>query len=110
MRKLLAGAAATAAAAALAFVPAPAEARASVIPCSDLFGPTVSGTIVFSAQGSPNLFRCVGGPFTEPPNPDDDIFITACDEFFGPGTHGVFLFNKGGASVFACVGGIFGPP
>lgn len=110
MRRLVGGTAAAATAATLFFVPAPAQAEASVVRCSDLFGPTVSGTIVFSAQGSPNLFRCVGGIFDEPPNPEGDTFTTACEDFFGEGTHGVFLFNQGGASVFACVGGIFGPP
>ncbi len=36
---------------------------ARVIPCSDLYGPEVTGVIVFTPGGTPSLFTCQGGPF-----------------------------------------------
>jgi hypothetical protein len=36
---------------------------ARVIPCSDLFGPEVTGVIVFAPDGTPSLFTCQGRPF-----------------------------------------------
>jgi hypothetical protein len=36
---------------------------ARVIPCSDIFGPEVTGVIVFTPGGTPSNFACQGGPF-----------------------------------------------
>ena len=36
---------------------------ARVTPCSEVFGPEVTGVIVFTRGGTPSQFTCQGGPF-----------------------------------------------
>jgi hypothetical protein len=81
---------------------------ARVTPCSEVFGPEVTGVIVFTRGGSPALFNCQGGPF--PPGGGGEVILVQCSEVFGdPEITGVIVVTPGGTpSQFTCQGGPFG--
>ena len=85
---------------------------AFVSPCSELFGPEVTGVIVFTgsdapSSGSPSLFTCQGGPFEQ--GQGGGALVTQCSEVFGPEVKGIIVFTPGGTpNTFPCHEGIFG--
>lgn len=85
---------------------------AFVTECSELFGPEVTGVIVFAGpdaptSGKPSLFTCQGGPFEQ--GQGGGAMVTQCSEIFGPEVEGIIVFTPGGTpSTFTCRGGIFG--
>jgi len=94
-------------------VPAFAQGEgAFVTECSELFGPEVTGVIVFAGpdaptSGKPSLFTCQGGPFEQ--GQGGGAMVTQCSEIFGPEVEGIIVFTPGGTpSTFTCHGGIFG--
>jgi hypothetical protein len=104
LKSLLATAAATAALVVASATPA-AAAQAST-ECSEVFGPDVSGVIVFTPGGTPNTFTCRGGIFGEPPR--DFRLNIPCSDLFGEGVIGRIIFTPGFVSEFTCQGGPFG--
>jgi hypothetical protein len=87
-------------------VPVFAEAHGQTIPCSDLYGPEVTGVIVFAPDGTPSLFTCQGGPFGQ--GQGGGATVIPCSDLYGPEVTGVIVFTPGGTpSNFACQGGPF---
>jgi hypothetical protein len=88
---------------------APVFAQANgalVIPCSDFYGPGVTGVIVFAPDFTPNQFTCQGGPF--PRGGGGEVTVVQCSDLYGPEVTGVIVFTPGGTpSHFGCQGGPF---